>query len=283
MELNELVVRRLRSYMLGLLPAVEEEQFENRLMEEADFFREVDRLAPLVQDELVDDYVRGALAADERAAFEQRLGGQRDISDKMSLARALRCVARRRSSLLARFAAWFQPLSKPLPALATVFAVVLVAGAVWTTISSRRANREVELARGESGPAVTAEEPLKAEPKAARAPVVASFVLAPGVLRSGGTTVRIPQPEPGGTVELRLDIGIDEYPVYQAVLENAAGDTIGTYDRLAAFETAETAYVVVRLPAKLLTIDDYQLRLSGITSAGDLERIDRYSFRVVPR
>lgn len=70
-------------------------------MDEADFFREVDRLALLVQDELVDDYVRGALAADERAAFERRLGGQRGISDKMLLVRALQCVARRRRSPLA--------------------------------------------------------------------------------------------------------------------------------------------------------------------------------------
>ncbi|MCP5112140.1 MAG: hypothetical protein GY953_15025 [bacterium] len=115
--------------------------------------------------------------------------------------------------------------------------------------------------------------------QAARA--LASFILLPGLERSGGETAVVSIPSGGNLVELKLDLGLDEYQSYQAALYDSGGAELITRKQLRAVPAAETVHVVIQFPARILPPDDYQIRLSGLTAGGQSEMIDSYPFRVL--
>ena len=45
--------------------------------------------------------------------------------------------------------------------------------------------------------------------------------------------------------------------------------------------TGDTVIIAVEAPSSMFPPDDYQFSLSGATSSGELEPIDRYPFRTV--
>jgi hypothetical protein len=114
-------------------------------------------------------------------------------------------------------------------------------------------------------------------------PTVASFLLAPGLLRGGGDTERVLIPSGASLVELQLDVGLDDYGSYRVALRDVNGDEILTQSQLRGETVSEKAVVTVTLPANLLPHGDYSLRVSGITTGGDVELVARYYFRAIPQ
>jgi hypothetical protein len=114
-------------------------------------------------------------------------------------------------------------------------------------------------------------------------PTVASFLLAPGLLRSMGDTERVIVPADASLVQLQLDLGLDDYGTYRIALHDAEGDEIWTQSKLKAEAMTEKVVVAVTFPAILLPHGDYSLRLSGLTPAGDYELVARYYFRAIPQ
>jgi len=112
-------------------------------------------------------------------------------------------------------------------------------------------------------------------------PSVLSFVLTPGLVRSGGTrTLSVP---PGASsIVLRLNIESDSnYSTYHAVLETADGRRVWSAN-MGKSQRPAAALTLPALPAKNLPPDDYVLLLSGMRpDGGDFEDIADYSFRVV--
>jgi len=87
----------LRRYILGQLTQQDEERFDQRLMTGDDeFLQQVEEMAEVLHDELVEDYISEKLSGAERTAFELRLLPSRKISEKLMLDKALRVVAGRR-------------------------------------------------------------------------------------------------------------------------------------------------------------------------------------------
>src|SRR5882724_403034 len=76
----------LRKYLLGELNEAEQQALEERLMAETEFFD----LLQVAEDELVDDYLRGALSGDERGKFESFFLSTPERSRKLSFAMTLR-------------------------------------------------------------------------------------------------------------------------------------------------------------------------------------------------
>ncbi len=111
---------------------------------------------------------------------------------------------------------------------------------------------------------------------------VASVWLTPGMLRGGGELERLIVPAEAGLVELMLDIGIDDYASYRAVLRDTEGDEIWSQSKLDAGELDARVAVEVTLPANLLPVGDYSLHLSGKVGERDYELLGRYYFRVLP-
>src|SRR6267143_641182 len=73
------------NYLLGVLPEAELERFEQRYLEDETLFEELQE----IEDELIDDYVGGALTAEQQAQFEQYFLRSPQRREKLEFARAM--------------------------------------------------------------------------------------------------------------------------------------------------------------------------------------------------
>ncbi len=312
---------RIRGYLLGQLDESDERSFEIRLMDDDRLFREVDSVVDLVEDDLVEDYVQGELSDAERTAFELRFLSSPRIQQKLILTRAIlrratmpepeAAVDRPGRPKVSRLRSWLDVIFQPIPALAALMFILLIGGAIWSTMkidqlrseldqmSSQRA-RQVETGESrENQPAVGSQQALDmasertstrqpsgstksapGTPKGNPVPVVASMVLQPGLYRSGGEVGTLELSPQQGLVEFRLDLGLDEFPSYGVALFNAAGDEIAVEDGLSAQHEKGTVLITAQFPASLLRQGEYHIRLSGVPRTGDVEPLDLYYFRV---
>ena len=108
----------------------------------------------------------------------------------------------------------------------------------------------------------------------------ASFVLAAGALRAGGSAQPIVVPRDAPVVRLRLELSGDDYPSYRAVLLNDRGEEVWTASKLKAETESGQLAVVLALTPDRLPRGDYQVKLSGLTAGRDAEAVGSYPFRV---
>ncbi len=121
-----------------------------------------------------------------------------------------------------------------------------------------------------------------------RTPVMVSFALASEYSRSaatrqssGGNQVVLSS----GTQWVRLQLDLDDaddYASYRAVLFQETNE-IWSQTMLPSRRTAAGRAVTLNLPADIFSTNDYALKLSGVTSAGSVEEVGNYQFRVVKR
>src|SRR5688572_16095869 len=76
----------IRSYLLGALKQTHAEQLEERMLRDDAFVERVQ----VVEDELVEDFARGALSAGDKAHFEKHFLTTPKRQRKLMLVRALR-------------------------------------------------------------------------------------------------------------------------------------------------------------------------------------------------
>ncbi|HSB10807.1 MAG TPA: hypothetical protein VLM38_15065, partial [Blastocatellia bacterium] len=142
----------LRRYLLGELNEAEQQRLEERLLTERELFD----LLPVIEDELVDDYLGGQLSSDERGRFESYFVSTPDRRRKLSFAMALRryvtaegeteapateaatatrSVVGRSSAVIRQAAWWSRALSSPYLRMATAALVMLGLGVgIWRAV-----------------------------------------------------------------------------------------------------------------------------------------------------
>jgi hypothetical protein len=106
------------------------------------------------------------------------------------------------------------------------------------------------------------------------------FVLATGLLRSGGSMARIVIPAGAPLIRLRLMLPTNDYSLYRAVIYNGQAEELWAQSQLTARADDRRVAVTVTLPSKLLPRGDYQLILSGFDRGQEPERVAAYSVRV---
>ena len=288
----------LRRYMLGELSESEQERFEEQLLSQDELFRDVGQLADLVRDELVEDYLAGSLTDDQRLAFERLQLASPKIQGMRLVQEALHERARRESTWRARLAHWFQPVINRAPALAAGLALLLVVGSIGAVYQLGRLNRQLDSANTRSAALVSTVESLRREKEAVSKGLesaiqavqtrpsagmtgIASFVLLPGLQRSSGSTTRVSLSSGQYLLELKLDIGLEEYKSYQAALSSAGGDQILEQQHLPIVKAADHVYAVMQVPRLILRGNDYEITLRGAGDNGRAVLIDRYNFRLI--
>jgi hypothetical protein len=124
---------------------------------------------------------------------------------------------------------------------------------------------------------LTLREPAAAGPNVQRFIVV---TLAPGSMRSAGTTQRVKIPPDGVDLKLELEVTNTTFKKYKSQLfrEN---NPLRTTPGLRIEPKGEQRVVPVTIPGEMLSPGDYRVRLSGILDSGRDEFIDNYSFRVI--
>jgi hypothetical protein len=84
----------LRAFLLDRLPAAETAALEENLIVDDDFYQ----IVRCAEDELIDDYVEGELAASDAEILERRIGRLPELRERVSVRRSLLAAARRQSA-----------------------------------------------------------------------------------------------------------------------------------------------------------------------------------------
>jgi hypothetical protein len=241
----------LRGYLLGRLAPESREAVEMRLFSDDQVFWEH---ICLVEEELVDQYVRGELDDEEGARFERNFLCTDERRAKLELARELKSYVEGRQERRRSVLDWLRgPVATPAWALAVAATILLaLPAAVWQVAAARGPHAE------------------------------ASAWLSPGLVRDfGGELTRVTLRPGCQLVRLRLDPGLTERPAYRATLHEVAGDELWSQDKLRAATVDGRAAVTLTLPCELLRADDYYVRLEGLSPGAAPEPLDRYDFRVL--
>ena len=299
----------LRQYLLCVLGEEARLRLDERLLVDDEFAQRVS----LAESELIDDYACGRLNAADRNQFARRFLVTDERRNALRLSTALNVFAESEPPLrnvvgVAKeakpswgdtFGAFFGFTRRPGFAFAGAAAVLLVVvGLIWF---ANRGSRQLQptVARTESpaqsqpqtepSPALASSQPTPdvkpqskpTPPERNVSPAVATFVLLPGALRSGGSTTRIAVPR-GEHDVVRLNLILENAGAgpYFAELANANGQTVMVKKDLKPHVNGQTK-VTIEVPARLIQTDDYQVKLQRKTD-GKLESVGRYYFRALP-
>ncbi len=241
----------LRGYLLGRLAPESRESVEKRLFSDDRIFWE--RLC-LLEDELVDQYARGELDADETARFERDFLVTDERRAKLDLAVSLKEYVERWQARRRRAWDWLRaPVASPAWALAVAATLLLaVPVVVWQVAAARGPRGEV------------------------------SAFLSPGLVRDvEGELTRVMLPAGCQLVHLQLDPGLAEHATYRATLHEVAGDELWARDKLRAAPVEGRMAVTLSLPCDLLPPEDYYVRLEGESPGAAPVPLERYDFRVL--
>jgi hypothetical protein len=309
--LDELTIRR---YLLGDLPEEDRLEVETLLLEDGAAFDQV----ASVEDELIDEYVRGGLSASERSNLESGFLSSRQGALLADLSRNLDLYASRRSS-----GGWrsllrnrlLVPLQEKIAvprytlALASLAILLIFGGLGWYI--GRIQNRSVaniaeqelreqltrEQARGDelSGKLAreqqlrtSAEQELAALrsgnrndlPESPHADETLIALLSPGSTRGQGTRNKVDLKDSTVRVSLQLDLAGDSHDSYQVSINDGHVQQV-LADGLHGKRVGGRNVVTVNLPASRLVPGDYAIVLSGQGPNGQYEPAETYSFKVV--
>lgn len=290
---------KLRLYLLGTLNGDDRLKVDERLLADDEL---AERLA-LVESVLTDHYAAGKLDPAERELFESKFLVTDDRKQNLRLSAALSDYADtqastviplpERSSWSEKLAGLFALNSPRAWAVAGSFAaLLLLVGVTWfilkrpqeskpliaknepTTVNSSEVVPQTGSPQSQPSPAPNASPSPETVPA-----TVASFVLMPGALRSGGDMTRIAVP--GGErdiVRLSLVVETPSEGTYQAELVTAEGQKVLVRPNLKITRNGH-AKIILTVPARLLHTRDYQIKLTQQKPDGPSESVGRYYFR----
>jgi hypothetical protein len=271
----------IRRYLLGDLPESEANSLEQQYFTDDEAFERV----WAVENDLVDDYVAGRLAAGDRGRFERRYLASPRHRERLATARALRgagvASSRRRAIPVLGWA------------VAAVVLLAVVAG--WLSRSRpsdtrRAAGRPAEtatMAPGVGPVAPTLPPPESPSASRARPSVTLTFALSPILVRGSS-----PSPElriSPGTEEILLQLEGDGSEVpggpprqLTVTVRTVEGKPIWKGEaRVASAAVHPNRLATVRLPAARLPPGDYILALSAADASRREADLRKYYFRVV--
>ena len=259
----------LTRYLTGSCTEEEQVRVEDELLAEGPVY---ERLRAL-EEELIDRHLRGELRGEARARFESAYSSS-PRRDRVLFAQSMKQML----APEAKPSFWDSIRAAFTFRLAFAAAALLLLAAVVLLRSERAAPSAPVVARVEE-PQKRVEESKPPEPSPSP-PLVATFVLSPGLVRSGGG--------PAGfmlaptikevRVQLELEPGV-EYASYRVELRDRRANVIWSQDGRRATEGT----VVVTFPSSVLETSDYEMVLLGAVGGGRPEDVGHYYFEVIKR
>lgn len=291
-------------YLLGDVSDQEQVRLEEHYFGDDGVFEQMSAL----EDELIDDYVRGELGEPQRKQFELHFLNSAERRRKLAFAEAFTrylskapvvAPAAKPETWRERITEWLGLRGAPARwAFAATFAAVLLGG-LWlvqenwrlrtqlrqmqakqTELRQREEQLSRQLAQLQLPPIEGAPVPDGARSQPRSLPIVA-LTLVPGVLRSSAEQKTLIIPPGPHLVRLQLDLDKQTYDSYLASLETAEGIRVWSKEGLETMPERGGSTVVLKLPSSLLNNKDYILKLRGVRSGGVADEIAAYGFRVV--
>lgn len=308
---NESELRR--RYLLGELSEREQTSLEERYFSNDEAFEQL--LA--TEEELVDDYVRGALSHGQREHLETRLKLSPDGKRKLEFSRALMRVRDPGRVPVRSSPAWWRRQAFIPAALAAAILLITVA-AVWMVVERDRARSGQPVAARQPSPegqqptAVppgpqtvesvpaprqTAEKmpaPQQtaesvAVPRQSQSPVPApapmkrsktSTVLLVASIRGTGTVNRLEIGSDTEWAELRIPLEDDAFRSYRALIRRLDGSLAWRAVSLKPARIGSKKVFTARVPAKALSASEYTVMIEGAAGGGRYEDVAEFYLEV---
>lgn len=249
----------MRLYLLGKLPPERREELQAQFFEDDASY---DRLLE-AENDLIDDYARGKLTADDARAVEEGLAVGQQQQDSIRFARALwRAEQRRAGDVHTKAHGHVQQW-----AIAAAIAVVSITSAAWFAVQNASLRHDLVTAtRNAQTVAEVRNTPLP------NAPPFAAVTLDPTLRGTGARVVTVPAS--AGLVKIEL-AGIGGFNDYSPELQRG-GSVVWTESGV----TASTEGVLtVWIPSELLSEGSYEFIVYG--SANGARRLaGAYPFQV---
>lgn len=296
MEIDDLKIRR---FLLGEMAGEEHEAFEQQIVVGDERLFEAVRI---VDDELTEEYLRGNLSAIEAKKFEvantsrtrrERLELHRAMLTEFDRQRPAKQLSEVSLGFFAKLTAAFQ--MPQLAVAAALFVAVLVG--VWFLVLRKAPVETVHQTdptpmalpspvrtapidvNGNKPPAKTpTPTPANTDnrPPPEQHSIVASVILSPGLVRSGGSTPTVKVGENTKSVNFTLPLRSTDYKNYRVEIEDGSGKIV--------FRSAVISPRGGRLnfssPAKNLSAGDYIVRAYGVNNADENESAADAQFNI---
>lgn len=291
--------RELTRYLLGALSEAETERLDELSVADDRFAADLDA----AENDLVDAYVRGALAGDTLQRFETHYLSSPAGRAKVAFARALRKYPTAGAALPHAATAPGRPraLRPPMQWSLAAAAIVLLGVAGYLVAENSRLKRQLlDVRAGLEGRQQQLEQQLQREQSAnadarqelerlrqslaqrqAPAPLLAAFVLVPPT-RGVGEIPTLSIPRGTGAVSLQINLEADDFPTYRvAVRDPAAGQIIWRSAVLRSAARGGAKALSIALDAALLQPRLYTVEVVGVRASGTAETVGNYPIRIV--
>ena len=302
--------QKLRKYLTGDLPEPEALKIEIEFLSNDEAFERLNE----IENDLIDEYVRGELTASERSLFEKNylttpLHRQRVLLSQNLLRAALAERVHDKKIIAATSTSWFSDLfsSLKIRQLVWAFAVILITIlGTWFLLRPQPSTViNPEIAKVEATPQATLSqaatpipEPSKSESQNSKpnTPKPETRNLPPVFLLNGAFDINqtrgtrstgTPNSKKAQTLTiekgvekltLQMSLEGERYAKYQS--EIRAVDTSKAFTITTKTPPKSAKNISLTIPAARLATADYILTLSGVTATGEVEEINQYPFRV---
>lgn len=271
----ELDTTTIRHYLLGELEPVAREQVEQRLMTDGDYKEEV----LIVEEELLEDYVSGALDQRERDLFLKNYLTTPLQKQKLRIAQALDKRATQSAARPAGISGWPNVIRRLVDAFRTrklflqlswAAAVLVLVGGAFIAFSFWRSARalQAELMRL-NGAGSYVLDPDRS---------VSQLSLSALTLRDPGNLPTVTITKETQVVQLRIPQSQNQSPAYLAILKDSNNREVLSLSGLTIRNLNDSRMLVLQLPAGIFSTGDYLLTIRDQNSSEDLAD---YSFRVL--
>jgi len=264
----------LREFLLGKVNDEDGARIESLFLTDPEAREKV----LVIEQELIEDYLEDSLNAEDCEKFLLRYGQTPAQLQQLRISKAIKEWAVRENASLAvpggtsifqrlRAGLWMRPVFVVPIAVAVIIVTVFVGD--WLNVRMKHAAIQQELAQ------LNTLASLREVP-----PQLVSMELRPIAVRSLERVSEFKKSADVQTVELRLPwIQKEHYPTYQAEIRRVSGDESFIIPNLPA-KTDSLTTIRLRLPTRILSRGQYQIRLSGIDSGGALGLTEEYAFMV---
>ena len=266
----------IRDYLLGDLNEDDRQNLEERFMTDSEYRNEV----LMVESELVEEYVNGALSSDEQAKFrshylsaprqEKQLRTIRALTKVAGASKRLRVEPPKPQSFLAKL---FDSSNRKLQFASVAVAVVIAlvsAAVIFQVLLQKTGTGQLheELAQ------LNTPENLSRTSDS-----VLPVTFPPVMLRDRNSWPKITLSPSVKAVQFNLPLTQVNYSAYRVELRSLEGTQVVDFE----ISTRPRAGVLpIQLPARILTPGDYSLVIRASKPDGQVEDIGDFSFRVLP-
>ena len=304
---------RLRDFLLGDSSESERAALEDRFLAEEDFSAQVQ----VVEDELIESYLRGELSARDRKRFEAAFLTQPRRRERVLMMKGVLAAANAEAPLPAETSPslWANLLAslrwQNAFARYAVAAGVLVVLAFGTLLlfsklrpkqNGQLAQQNPELIRpgatasasprsspgisqSQQTPSPTVMPVLRSTPSPTPetqppGPSFATIILRPTLARDPSAANKLAVSASVKQVRLQLGLERDDYKSYSVRITTVDGNVVWQTRSIHARTTNGGASLALSLPARRLATGDYLVEVSGLSDAGSPESLASYFFSV---